>query len=128
MVGMIGSSNGRNCERHQCCGKHVQLGDLVRLKRTVVSVSRNDQATDAETIAIVRIEDGVETCTVEFNPHVQMNVPKVVRSFNKLCFVAEFYDILDNQYIRGIAQRNSGMTGLNLVNQIPLSELARKVN
>jgi hypothetical protein len=122
MVGMFGSSNGRSCERHECCGKHIRLGDLVRLKRTVVSVSRNGQEADEEAIKVVRIEDGVETCTVGFIPRVQMNVPKVVRSVNKLCFVSEFYDISPNRYIRSVAQRNYGMAGLNLVDSIPINE------
>jgi hypothetical protein len=122
MVGLFGSSNGRNCERHQCCGQHIRLGDLVRLKRTVVSVSRNGQASDEDAIAVVRIEDGVETCTVGFIPRVQMNAPKVVRSINKLAFLAEIYDVSENRYIRGVAKRNCGMAGLNLVENIPLNE------
>jgi hypothetical protein len=53
MVGLFGSSNGRGCERHECCGKHVRLGDLVQLKRTVFSVSRGGTVMDEEAIETV---------------------------------------------------------------------------
>jgi hypothetical protein len=122
MVGMFGTTNGRSCERHQCCGAHVRLGDLVRLRRTVVTVTRSGVARDEDAIKIVRIEDGIESCTVGFISRVQMQAPKVVQSVNKFCVVAEFYDISPNRYIRGVAQRNYGMAGLNLVDSIPLSE------
>jgi hypothetical protein len=81
---------------------------------------------DEDAIAIVRIEDGVESCTVGFIARVQMHAPKDVWSVNMFCVVAEFHNILDIRYIRGIAQRNYGMAGLNLVDNIPLIEQERK--
>jgi hypothetical protein len=82
----------------------------------------SQQATDEEAIAIVRIEDNVETCNVGFIPHVQMKVPKVVWSVNKLAYFAEIYDMSENRYIGRIAKRICVMSGLHLVDNILISE------
>jgi heterodisulfide reductase subunit B len=58
MVEMFGTSNCRSFKQPQCCGAHVRLGDLVKMKRTVVMVSRSCIERDEDAIAIVRIEDG----------------------------------------------------------------------
>jgi hypothetical protein len=59
---------------------------------------------------------------------MQINVPKAARSVNKLAFLAETNDMSENQYIRGVAKRNCGMAGLNLVENIPLSEAIDRQN
>jgi hypothetical protein len=47
-VGLYGTSNDRNCERHSCCGEDVP-------GKTVVTVVRNGKQTDKEEIKVVRI-------------------------------------------------------------------------
>jgi hypothetical protein len=121
-VGLYGTTNGRTCERHDCCGKYVTLGDLVRLKRTVVRVSRDGEARDEEAIAVVKIEDGFESCTIGFIARNQMTLPRVVASVNKLCILSEIYEASENKYLRGVSKRNLGMGGLDLVDNIPISE------
>jgi hypothetical protein len=121
-VGLYGTTNGRTCERHNCCGEHVSCGDLVRLKRTVVRVARDGEARDEDAISVVKIEDGVESCTIGFIARTKMTLPIVVGSVNKLCIISDIYDTSDNKYLRGVSKRNVGMAGLNLVDNIPISE------
>jgi hypothetical protein len=121
-VGLFGTSNGRSCERHPCCGEHVGVGDLVRLKRTVVTVNRDGEARAEDAIAIVRIEDSVETCTIGFIARTQMKAPLVIRSVNKLCVISEIYEGSDNSYLRSVSKKNVGMAGMNLVDNIPIGE------
>jgi hypothetical protein len=121
-VGLYGSTNGRNCERHSCCGEHASVGDLVRLKRTVVTINRDGIPKVEDAIKIVRIEDGVESCTIGFIARTQMTVPLVIRSINKLCVISEIYDTSDDTYLRGVSKKNVGMAGMNLVDNIPISE------
>jgi hypothetical protein len=57
-----------------------------------------------------------------FIARTQMTLPIVVESVNRLCFISEIYDTSGNKYLRGVSKRNVGMAGLNLVDNIPLSE------
>jgi hypothetical protein len=122
-VGLYGSSNGRRCDRHQCCGQHIQIGDLVRMKKTVVTITDHHKVeTVEEAIKVVKIEDGVEACTVGFIPRTQMMIPKVLVSIEKCCIVAEIYNISANRYKRMTANKIFGMAGMNLVDAIPHGE------
>lgn len=62
IVGLHSSTNGRSCCQHACCGKHAAVNDVVRLVRTVVTVNDNIEPA----IKVVKIADGVETCTIGF--------------------------------------------------------------
>ena len=57
IVGLNGTSNGRSCESHDCCGKYISPDDLVRFKLTVVDID----GTVEEAIKVVRVRDGTES-------------------------------------------------------------------
>ena len=38
IVGLKGTSNGRSCVSHDCCGEHVNLDDLVRFRLSVADI------------------------------------------------------------------------------------------
>jgi hypothetical protein len=60
LVGLKGTSNGRSCVSHDCCGKHVNLDDLVRFRFSVADIDGKIE----EAIQVVRIRDGTELCTI----------------------------------------------------------------
>ena len=65
IVGLTGSSNGRSCEQHTCCGSCVRVGDLLRIK---VGVVQHGDGTVETVVKAILIQDGTETCTVGFAP------------------------------------------------------------
>lgn len=66
MVGLFGVTNGRSCSCHDICGEYVEVGDLVRLVKTTVEIN----AIYEDAIKVVKIEDGVDSCTVGYIPRV----------------------------------------------------------
>ena len=66
IIGLHCSTNGRSCTQHAVCGSCVVVGDLLRLRRTVVTVN----GVEEEAYKVVKIEDLAETCTVAFIPRV----------------------------------------------------------
>jgi hypothetical protein len=121
-VGLYGHTNGRRCDRHPFYGATIELNDLVRLKRTVVTINVNGVNSVEEAIKIVKIEDGVEGCTVGFIPRTHMKLLKVRRSIDKVAIVAEIYTTSSNKYKRMTSKKNCGMAGINLVENIPIGE------
>ena len=65
IVGLKGSSNGRACVQHACCGVSLQVDDLLRFK---VGVVIQEDGTAKTVVKAVLIRDGTETCTVGFLP------------------------------------------------------------
>jgi hypothetical protein len=121
-VGLYGSSNGRSCDRHSCCGEHVRVGDLVRLVKTVVTINISGTQPYEEAVKIVKIEDCVESCTVGFIPRNHMKLHKVIQNIDEFCIVSELYKVSSNNYKRMTSHRNLGMAGINFVNGIPRDE------
>jgi hypothetical protein len=62
IVGLFEDSNGRSCERHRVCGDTVRVGDVLRMKKTIVEY--NGKVSEA--IKFVSIVNGCESCTVGF--------------------------------------------------------------
>ena len=56
IVGLKGTSNGRLCTSHDCCGKHVKLDDLVQCRLSVADIDGNSE----EVIQAVHIQDDTE--------------------------------------------------------------------
>ena len=64
VVGLAADNNGRSCAKHECCGEHVFVGDLVQFKKTLVWYNgKLDEA-----VKVVLIKNKKETCTVAFMP------------------------------------------------------------
>ena len=62
IVELRGDSNGRSCMRHEVCGASVKVNDILRIKKTVVSINEELQ----EAVKFVTINDMAEACTVGF--------------------------------------------------------------
>jgi hypothetical protein len=86
IVGLIANNNGRSCSIHGCCGSELIVGDLLHLKETIVMVEGRDEE---YAVKLVRIDDGVEVCTMAFVPRLQLNLPIVRRNIGHFCVVKE---------------------------------------
>ena len=88
IYGLCQSTNGRSCEQHACCGKHVHAHDLICFMLTVVDY----KGTAEEAIEAVLIKDGTETCTVAFLPcHVVCSELSRARYIGKFAQSIELY-------------------------------------
>jgi hypothetical protein len=96
----------------------VQVGDVLRLVRTTVTV----RAIDEPAVKLVKVFDGVDGCTVAFVPRIQMSLQKVIQNINKFCVVKELYQDSTNSYKRELSHRNLGMAGVVLLDLIPINE------
>jgi len=65
IVGLKGSSNGRACVQHVCCGVSLQVDDLLCFK---VGVVIQEDGMAESVVKAVLIWDGTETCTIGFLP------------------------------------------------------------
>jgi hypothetical protein len=64
IVGLEFSTNGRSCGSHECCGKHICVGDLVRSRLVIIEGDVNGQ--DTEAMKVIKIKDEMEACHVGF--------------------------------------------------------------
>jgi hypothetical protein len=87
IVGLHSCSNGQSCSMHETCGKHVKVGDLLRLLPTVVTVSGKPQ----EAIKLVHFLDGANGCTFGLIPRILMDLPLVQCSMSNCMQVKELY-------------------------------------
>lgn len=67
------------------CGQSVAVGDLLRLVACIVSY----QGTPERAVKAVKVDGGVDTCTVAFVPRTQSNLPHVLKHLNKFVQVTE---------------------------------------
>jgi hypothetical protein len=116
IIGLHCSSNGRCCSKHPICGASLANGDLLRLRKTVVTVNGKVE----EAYKVVKIDDLTETCTVAFIPRVQSKLPKVKN--NKLVVVKEVYDYSINTYKVEKSKKNHGMASVVFADDIPIQE------
>jgi hypothetical protein len=121
IVGLYSAANGRSCTIHSQCGASVRVGDLLRLKRTMVTIGVNEEIQDA--IKLVKItNDGVEGCTVAFLPRLVIETPTVIRNVGCFCVVKELYCDSSSLFKQQKSTRNMGMAGVVLLNDIPHAE------
>jgi hypothetical protein len=118
VVGLMGIGNGRSCNIHQCCGAAVQVGDLLRLVKTVVTVGNQSE----EAIKLVRVIDCVDGCTVGFIPRCWTHLEKVQSNIDKFVVVKELYRESANSCKRDKSARNVGMCSVILLENIPRNE------
>jgi hypothetical protein len=88
IVGLYGSSNGRSCCVHGECGWYVKVGDLLRLKKTVVTMDGRDE----DAVKLVKITKGVEGCTVAFIPCLILQTATVRQNIDQFCVVKLIYE------------------------------------
>jgi hypothetical protein len=58
------STNGRYFGSHDCCEKHLCVGDLVSFRLVILEGDGDDQ--DTEAMKVIKIKDGTEACRVVF--------------------------------------------------------------
>jgi hypothetical protein len=109
IVGLNSPDNGRSCNQHVCCGRHVVPDHIVRFKTKVMEVLYQvpgvpePDARIETVIKAVLVLDGTELCTIGFLPrHVAARPEEAARLHNKFAQIIEIYDgmasyiLLDN--------------------------------
>ena len=119
IIGLHSPTNGRSCTLHQCCGDHLQVDDIVCLKKTVVTVDGKTE----EAIKCVLLLQGREACTIGFIPRVHMKSYKIMSYVNThAAQIVELYDDSDNSDKRKKSQRNLGMAAAVFLDDIEHGE------
>jgi hypothetical protein len=126
MIGLHNPANGRSCVQHDCCGRYLMVGELVRFKREVIRVDYGppgDPEPDFwyETVMkVVIVRDGVESCHVGFLPcHVVARAQEVNRLHGKFAQVLELYDNKEVGHVRkNKSDRNHGMASYCLLDEV----------
>ena len=119
ILGLRGTTNGRSCEQHACCGEIVRPNDCVRFKAAVVPIDGVDQAG----IKAVLILDGTELCTVGFLGKNIAALKKTSDKFvNKFAQVIELYDSSENAAKRAKSHNNLGVCSFRLLEDIQIQE------
>ena len=119
IYGLAGSSNGRHCAFHPCCGTQVVVEDILRIKRVVIDLSED---LTEEALATVVIKDGVERCTVGFVPRFLVNNPTVLRNIDEHLQVTELYKDSTNTAKIAKNERKTGVAGCIFIREIPHQE------
>jgi hypothetical protein len=94
VCGLTKLDNGRSCTIHLCCGKFVTVGDVLRLRETVVGIAGYPEAA----IKLVKIIDGLEGCTVAYIPRTHIKRQLIINQMNRFCIVTELYNDSKNTY------------------------------
>lgn len=118
VVGIRGVDNGRSCCEHVCCGKKLKVGDVLRLKKTIVSVNNRD----VQAICMLKIVDACDGCTVGFLPKQIINKAYIKSKIGRMVMVTELYRKSDNDKKKEIDRRNRGVAGCVFLDDIPISE------
>ena len=113
IIGLKGSSNGRACVQHACCGISLQVDDLLHFK---VGVVIQEDGMAETVVKAVLIWDGTETCTVRFLPRqiavVQRKRDLIAERFGQ---VIELYDLSESSAKKSKSDRNQGMASYRLL-------------
>ena len=119
ILGLRGTTNGRSCEQHACCGAIVRPNDCVRFKAAVVPIDGVDQAG----IKAVLILDGTELCTVGFLGKNIAALKKTSDKFvNKFAQVIELYDSSENAAKRAKSHNDLAVCSFRLLEDIQIQE------
>ena len=65
-----------------------------------------------EAIKLVKVNIGVDQCTIAFVPCVLANIPAVKKQMNKFAQVTELYEYSNNLYKRNKSYKNCGMAAV----------------
>ena len=125
ILGLRGTTNGRSCEQHACCGEIVRPNDCVQFKAAVVLIDGVDQAG----IKAVLILDGTELCTIDF---LGKNISALKKTSDKFVLsdkfvnmftqVIELYDSRENAAKRAKSHNNLGVCSFRLLEDIQIQE------
>lgn len=113
IVGLSSFTNGRSCSIHEVCGLHVCVGDVLRLKETQVSVN----GVIEPAICCVRVDRGVDGCTVAFVPRMMATQERVKQHINQFVMVQELYNDSPSTYKRSKSHQNLGMASVCMLTE-----------
>ena len=116
IVGLHSDGNGRACESHTCCGDHVIVGDVLRLRLTIVTVNGDLE----RCLKAVSVVDGAEKCTVGFAPRAIISkILKEIEGDKRFIEVEELYDLSVNTFKRRKSHMNKGMALCKFIEPVP---------
>ena len=119
IVGLNAASNGRTCKMHAVCGTNVNVGDILRLQKTVIT---NDEGLTEEAVACISVVVGVERCRVAFLPRFLIRSPMIRDNINKHVQVTELYKDSTSTTKRRLSHSNSGMAAAVFLSEVPQDE------
>jgi hypothetical protein len=107
IVGLNSGSGERSCNRHDICGKSVEVGDYLRLKNTIVTINTVDEPA----VKLVKMEQdhGGEGCTVGFIPRVMAKTQWLQAKIGHVVKVVELYADSQNTHKKRMNSQNMGM-------------------
>ena len=109
MVGLYRTTNGRSCTSHKCCGKTLEVNQVLRLRKCVVDLNGEPE----EAIKCIWIEDGSKGCVVSFIPKALLKVKKLQHQFmgdpGPFVQVTEIYSDSESPQKRRKSHNNFGM-------------------
>jgi hypothetical protein len=118
IFGLNSNTSGRSCNLHECCGSQVTVGDIVRLKKTLVDL---DHGTE-EAVACILVRRGRETCTVAYVPRALLHWQSIAEHINKHAQIVEMYVMSRNTHKRRKCHLNMGVAGCVFIDEIPQDE------
>jgi hypothetical protein len=126
MIGLHNPANGCSCVQHNCCGRYLMVGELVRFKREVIWVDYGppgDPEPDFRykmVMKVVIVCDGVESCHVGFLPcHVVALAQEVNHLHGKFAQVLELHDNDEVGHVRkNKSIHNHGMASSCLLDDV----------
>ena len=103
LVGFQSSSSGRLCPRHECCGKEVKVGDVLRLKSC--------EGGDGEpAVQALKLVDG---CCYAYLPRYML--PNQHLYVDKFVVVTQLYWDSENLSRRRYSFRNAGVASCDFL-------------
>jgi len=120
VVGLKGTSNGRSCEQHTCCGSCIQVGDLLHFK---IGVVQHGDGMVETVVKAILIWGGTKTCTVGFAlRHIAVVERKCGLIAKHFAQIIELYDLYESASKKAKTDRNQGMASYCLLKDIPSQE------
>jgi hypothetical protein len=104
IVGVEESNRGRSCERHEVCGDHLGLDNVVRLRQ--VQIVR-DNGREEKAVAAYKVTEGIDSCRVGFLPRQCLRHAE--KFDGKLAQITEFLSESDSPHCRRLSHRNRGV-------------------
>ena len=108
IIGVNLSFDGRSCDIHECCGDHLEVGDIVRMVN-------NDVGETYQVKAVLIDKDEGESCTVGFIPDYMLHLPSIAECVGMYGRVVELYHKSKNPYLRRKADNLRGIAAILLL-------------
>ena len=108
--------SGRNCFQHEICGEYVSVGDLVMLKKEVVTSSTGSEAQLELVVKVYLVKDATLLCHIGFLP--RRYIRRSADFEDRIAIITKDLRHDDNPQVRIRSGRNKGMLLCRLVGDI----------